>query len=176
MSKDDVPEARVRVAIAPNAIDERAHIEYVRDARAGAISVFVGTTRDTFRGEKVQKLSYECYEPMALRELRAIADELVVKYAGDGDEGNASDGRGGHGIRAIDIAHRVGDVGAGETSVVVAVASAHRKDAQDACAEAMEALKARVPIWKKEIFEGASAEGVWKANGLGAFAASEAAS
>ena len=70
----------------------------------------------------------------------------------------------------------VGDVGAGETSVVVAVASAHRKDAQDACAEAMEALKARVPIWKKEIFEGASAEGVWKANGLGAFAASEAAS
>ena len=126
MSKDDVPEARVRVAIAPNAIDERAHIEYVRDARAGAISVFVGTTRDTFRGEKVQKLSYECYEPMALRELRAIADELVVKYAGDGDEGNALDGRGGHGIRAIDIAHRVGDVGAGETSVVVAVASAHR--------------------------------------------------
>lgn len=100
MSKDDVPEARVRVAIAPNAIDERAHIEYVRDARAGAISVFVGTTRDTFRGEKVQKLSYECYEPMALRELRAIADELVVKYAGDGDEGNALDGRGGHGIRA----------------------------------------------------------------------------
>ena len=154
MSKDDVPEARVRVAIAPNAIDERVHIEYVRDARAGAISVFVGTTRDTFRGEKVQKLSYECYEPMALRELRAIADELVVKYAGDGDEGNALDGRGGHGIRAIDIAHRVGDVGAGETSVVVAVASAHRKDAQDACAEAMEALKARVPIWKKEIFEG----------------------
>ena len=171
MSTRDVPPARVRVAVARDAIDERAAIENVRDARAGAIAVFVGTARDTFRGERVRKLSYECYDAMALRELRAIADEIVAKYAGDGDEGNATDGRGGHGIRAIDIAHRVGDVASGETSVVVAVASAHRKDAQDACAEAMEALKARVPIWKKEILERASDEGTWKANGLGAFAA-----
>ena len=164
------PPPRIRVRIVPDAIDEREMIEYVRDARAGAISVFVGTTRDDFNGRKVLRLSYECYEAMAVETLRAIALEMCAKYAGDGDESNANrvDGRGGRGVVAFDIAHRVGNVAAGETSVVIACAASHRKDACDAVAEAMEGLKARVPIWKKEILEAAEGEeGVWKANATG---------
>lgn len=164
------PPPRIRVRVLAEPIDEREMIEYVRDARAGAISVFVGTTREDFNGRRVIRLSYECYEDMAVETLRAIATEMCAKYAGDGDESNArrEDGRGGRGVVAFDIAHRTGDVAAGETSVVVACAASHRKDACDAVAEAMEELKARVPIWKKEILEAPDGEeGAWKANATG---------
>jgi molybdopterin synthase catalytic subunit len=170
---DDLP--RVRVDITRDVIDERERIDFCRDSAAGAIAVFLGTTRDTYNGARVHNLAYECYEPMATRELRAICDELVEKYRGDGDETSVgSSGRGGRGIRAVDVVHRVGDVGVGETSTCVVVSASHRRDACDAASEAIELLKARVPIWKKESFvEGESGEvgAVWKENGLGAFAA-----
>jgi len=175
MSSSSVPDdsPRVRVEITRDVIDEGERIAFCRDDAAGAIAVFIGTTRDTFNGARVLNLAYECYEPMALRELRAIADELCERYRGDGDESSVgSSGRGGRGIRAVDVVHRVGDVGVGETSTCVVVSASHRRDACDAASEAIELLKARVPIWKKESFvegEGGEVEAVWKEHGLGAF-------
>jgi molybdopterin synthase catalytic subunit len=90
--------------------------------------------RDHHEGRRVSHLEYEAYVPMALKVLEDIVDEAEAKF--------------GH--PAIRVAHRVGRLGIGETSVVVAVAAAHRKEALEACAYVIEALKARVPIWKKE--------------------------
>jgi Molybdopterin converting factor, large subunit len=63
---DDLP--RVRVDITRDVIDERERIDFCRDSAAGAIAVFLGTTRDTYNGARVHNLAYECYEPMATRE------------------------------------------------------------------------------------------------------------
>ena len=167
------PPPRIRVRILTEPIDERESIDFVRSPLAGAISTFIGTARKTYRGVDVLELAYECYEPMALEVLDAVARETCARYAGDGDERRvAVDGRGGMGVVAMDIAHRVGTVGVSETSVVVSCAASHRKDACDAVAEAMELLKARAPIWKKEILDvvdetSGARVGVWKANGLG---------
>lgn len=172
-----IPDPRVAVSITRDAIDETAHLNFCRDDFAGAVSVFVGTTRNTFNGARVLKLSYECYETMALAELRRIAGEMIEKFKGDGDESTVgARGRGGHGVRAVSIEHRLGDVGVGETSVVIVASASHRRDASDATAYGIEALKARVPIWKKETFvveddEGGDREAsVWKENNLGVFA------
>jgi molybdopterin synthase catalytic subunit len=153
-----------------DAIDEKKYIEHCRAGAAGAISVFIGTTRDTFLGEEVSCLEYEAYAPMALKEMRAIADEITAAYGGDGDERATSDGRGGHGVRAIAMVHRLGRVDARETSVCIVVSASHRRDATDATSYAIEELKKRVPIWKKEQFAARERDGVWKANNLGAFA------
>lgn len=177
-----IPDPRISVSITHDAIDESAHLNFCRDDHAGAISVFVGTTRNTFNAHRVLKLSYECYEPMALAELRRIAEEMIEKYKGDGDESSVgAQGRGGHGVRAVSIEHRLGDVGVGETSVVIVASASHRRDASDATAYGIEALKARVPIWKKETFVvggdeggGDREEAVWKENNLGVFAKKEA--
>jgi MoaE-MoaD fusion protein len=105
---------------------------------AGAIATFTGTTRAHSRGRDVIRLEYEAYEGMAEAEMERIAAALREKYA------------------LIDIAihHRVGVVEIGGMSVVIAVSSAHRADALAACAEAIDALKGSVPLWKKEIYVG----------------------
>ena len=105
---------------------------------AGAIATFIGTTRAHSRGRDVVQLEYEAYEGMAEAEMERIAAELVER----------------HDLIAIAIHHRVGVVGIGGTSVVIAVSSAHRASALAACAEAIDILKGTVPLWKKEIYVG----------------------
>ena len=105
---------------------------------AGAIATFTGTTRAYSRGREVVQLEYEAYEGMAEAEMERIAAELQQQYS----------------LIAVAIHHRIGVVGIGETSVVIAVSSAHRADALAACAEAIDTLKATVPLWKKEIYVG----------------------
>ncbi len=105
---------------------------------AGAIATFTGTTRARSRGREVVRLEYEAYEGMAEAEMERIAAELRQRYA----------------LIEVAIHHRVGTVGIGETSVVIAVSSAHRADALSACAEAIDVLKGSVPLWKKEIYVG----------------------
>ena len=168
---DDLP--RVRVDITRDVIDERERIDFCRDSAAGAIAVFLGTTRDTYNGARVRNLAYECYEPMATRgELRATAMNSWKSTEGTGMKCRLDGADGVVEGYAVDVVHRVGDVGVGETSTCVVVSASHRRDACDAASEAIELLKARVPIWKKESFvEGESGKGkvVWKENGLGAF-------
>nr|ACO10937.1 MAP3K12-binding inhibitory protein 1 [Caligus rogercresseyi] len=117
----------------------------------GATSVFYGSTRaDTLKdGACVTKLFYEAYIPMALKELKKICSSMRSEWE--------------H-IGPIRIAHRIGDVLVGEVSVVIAV-SARRRDASIHAMEfAIEELKARVPIWKKEFYSNEESE--WKANML----------
>jgi MoaE-MoaD fusion protein len=105
---------------------------------AGAIATFSGTTRARSRGRTVLRLEYEAYEGMAEQTMAAIARELEERYD----------------LLHIAIHHRIGTVAIGETSVVIAVSAAHRADALAACHDAIDALKQRVPVWKKEFYEG----------------------
>ena len=113
-------------------------VDEVRDDEAGAIATFTGTTRIHSRDRIVTHLDYEAYEGMAERVMAEIADGLRARYE----------------LRAIAIHHRVGLVGIGETSVVIAVSAAHRQAALAACKDAIDELKERVPLWKKEVYEG----------------------
>src|SRR6185503_7465245 len=101
-------------------------------------ATFVGTTRSHSRGRTVTQLEYEAYEGMAEAEMEAIANELNERYE----------------LCKIAVHHRIGRVGIGERSVVIAVSAPHRADALGACKDAIDTLKERVPLWKKEVYEG----------------------
>jgi len=111
-------------------------VDEVRDEQAGAIATFTGTTRVQSRGRTVTHLDYEAYEGMAERVMAEIAEGLQARYE----------------LSAVAIHHRVGRVGIGETSVVIAVSAPHRQDALAACKDAIDELKERVPLWKKEVY------------------------
>jgi MoaE-MoaD fusion protein len=113
-------------------------VDEVRDDRAGAIATFTGTTRVESRGRTVVHLDYEAYEGMAEATMEAIATELRARYR----------------VCEVAIHHRVGRVAIGETSVAIAVSAPHRADALAACRDAIDELKERVPLWKKEVYEG----------------------
>jgi molybdopterin synthase catalytic subunit len=104
---------------------------------AGGIDMFIGTTRNHSKGKKVIRLEYEAYSPMALRMMSEIESEIRKRWN----------------IQKISVVHRIGVVPVMEASVAIAVSAAHRKEAFEACRYAIDELKKRVPIWKKEIFE-----------------------
>ena len=121
--------------------------------QAGALSSFHGTTRDNFNGKTVTRLEYECYVPMAMKELKKLCEMAFEKWS----------------LIKVNISHRIGEVPVSEESVVIWVSSAHRQDGLDAVNFLIDKLKERVPIWKKEWYESTSSEdgdneGVWKTN------------
>jgi len=126
------------IAIESEPIDVAALQAAVADPGAGGAVTFVGTTRRENAGRIVIRLEYEAYEPMALQEMRKIAEEAGRRFR----------------ITRIAIRHRIGVVEIGESSVAIAVSAPHRGDAFDACRFAIDRLKEVVPIWKKEHFEG----------------------
>jgi len=130
------------ILITDKSIDPQEVIESVRDASAGAIDIFIGTTRDLSHEKKVKYLEYEAFTPMAVKQMEHIADEASARWP----------------VKKISIVHRTGRVGIGESSVVIAVSSAHRREAFEACRYIIGSLKRDVPIWKKEYFEDG---GVW---------------
>ena len=109
----------------------------------GAVAVFLGTVRNHSAGRRVLYLDYEAYRGMAEAEMARIEREALDRF----------------GVSAIAVVHRSGRLGIGEVSVGVAVASAHRAQATDACRFVIDELKRTVPIWKREHFEGGGA--VW---------------
>ena len=125
-----------RLSDAPLSLE--AAVDEVRSDEAGAIATFTGTTRVHSRGRTVTHLEYEAYQGMAEDVMAQIADELRGRYE----------------LCDVAIHHRVGGVGIGETSVVIAVSAPHRQDALAACKDAIDALKETVPLWKKEVYEG----------------------
>jgi molybdopterin synthase catalytic subunit/molybdopterin converting factor small subunit len=110
----------------------------VADERAGAVATFTGTVRRRSRSREVTRLEYEAYAEMAEEVMANLAAELARRYE----------------LCSVAIHHRVGTLGIGEASVVVAVSAPHRQDALAACREAIDALKETVPLWKKEVYEG----------------------
>ena len=120
------------------ALSLEAAVSEVAREEAGAIATFVGTTRNESRGRRVRWLDYEAYPEMAEGVMAQIAAQLRERYD----------------VCEVAIHHRVGRVDIGEASVVVAVSAAHRADALAACKDAIDTLKATVPLWKKEVYEG----------------------
>jgi molybdopterin synthase catalytic subunit len=125
-----------KLSDAPLSLDDV--VREVATEEAGAIATFTGTTRARSRGRVVVRLEYEAYEGMAEQTMAEIAEELKQRYQ----------------LLDIAIHHRVGVVDVGGTSVVIAVSAAHRADALAACRDAIDRLKTRVPLWKKEVYEG----------------------
>jgi MoaE-MoaD fusion protein len=117
-------------------IDPTALVRHVRTDSDGAIVSFEGCVRDNSHGRRTLYLEYEAYESMASAKLREIVAEIHTKFA----------------ISRVAIAHRLGRLEIGETSVFIAVSAPHRAAAFDACRFAIDTLKRTVPIWKKEYF------------------------
>jgi len=103
----------------------------------GAIVIFDGIVRNHSRNRQTLYLEYESYEEMALAKLQALASQAAQQFA----------------VRNLAIVHRLGRIEIGESSVLIAVFSAHRAAAFDACRWVIDTLKRTVPIWKKEFFE-----------------------
>ena len=115
-----------------------AVISDVEDERAGAIATFQGTVRRQSRGREVIALEYEAYGGMAEKVMAEIAERVKDRYD----------------VCEVAVAHRVGRCEVGEVSVAIAVSAPHRQDALSACRDVIDELKERVPLWKKELYEG----------------------
>lgn len=127
----------IAVAISSQPLDISACIRQVAGPECGGTDVFIGTVRNKTREKKVIRLEYECYESMALKEMKRIAEEAAGRWK----------------VGNILIHHRTGILQTGDTAVVIAVSAAHREAAFDACRYIIDTLKKTVPIWKKEVFE-----------------------
>jgi len=110
---------------------------FVQDDACGGIALFVGTVRNHTKGKEVKRLDFSAYEPMAIKEMYKIAEQALEKFS----------------ISKIAIHHAIGNLHIGDIPVIIAVSSAHRGAAFDACQFAIDTLKETVPIWKKEHFE-----------------------
>jgi MoaE-MoaD fusion protein len=119
-------------------LDLGAAIAEVEDERAGAIATFQGTVRRQSRGRTVIALEYEAYSGMAEKVMAEIAAGV----------------RGRYDLCEVAITHRTGRCEVGEVSVAIAVSAPHRQDALSACRDVIDELKERVPLWKKELYEG----------------------
>ena len=133
------------IAVVPETIDLARSRRSVDDPACGAVLVFEGVGRASFEGRPVVRLSYEAWPEVAEAEMRTIALEISERWPG----------------ARVSMVHRTGDVDIGEPSVVIVVATPHRAACYEASRHAIDALKARVPVWKKEIYADGNA---WKAN------------
>ena len=118
-------------------IDTARTLANLKRGEDGAALVFEGVVRNQTRGRRTLFLDYEAYEQMALQQMESLAIQALQQFQ----------------IRDVALVHRLGRLEIGETSVLIAVASAHRAAAFDACRWLIDTLKRTVPIWKKEYFE-----------------------
>ncbi len=125
------------VQIVREPIHTERMLSQLKRGEDGAALVFEGIVRTQTRGRKTLYLDYEAYEEMALAQMESLAKEALRQFK----------------IRDVALVHRLGRLEIGETSVLIAVASAHRAAAFDACRWLIDTLKRVVPIWKKEYFE-----------------------
>jgi len=132
-------------ALIDSVIDVQRVSDAVRRDESGAVITFEGVTRNHHDGKGVVHLEYEAYSGMAEAEMAAIGAQVLVQWPG----------------ARVAMVHRVGVVGVGEASVVIAVSAPHRDEAYAASRYAIDELKSKVPVWKKEVYADGS---VWKAN------------
>ena len=118
-------------------IDINEAYENLGSDAAGGLSLFIGTVRNNAQGKQVKQLVFEAYEPMALKEMRRIADLALEKWP----------------LENLVMIHAVGAKAVGEAVVVTGASSAHRDASFEACRFLIDELKKTVPIWKKEYYE-----------------------
>ncbi len=127
---------KIRIArVTDQLLDVAAHAAAVRDGAGGAEVSFCGVVRDHDHGRTVTDLEYSGY-PTAEQVLREVAEEVAADPA----------------VIAIAISHRIGKLSIGDVALVGAVSAAHRKQAFEACARLVDEAKARLPIWKRQVF------------------------
>ncbi len=127
--------------ITDNPLDAAPLVAAVRRDESGAVALFYGVVRNENLGRNVQYLEYDAYPEMAIKKMREVAAEVTAKFP----------------ITGIGVLHRTGRLEIGETSLLVAVSSAHRAAAFEACHHAVDRIKQVVPVWKKEVWEDGSA-------------------
>jgi molybdopterin synthase catalytic subunit len=125
------------IKITEKPIDIQKVLEAATALEAGGLNVFIGTVRNATKNKNVLRLEYESYETMAVAEIKKIVDEAASRWN----------------LLGHAISHRIGTLKPGEIAVVVAVSTPHRKESFEACQFIVDELKAKAPIWKKEIFE-----------------------
>ena len=125
----------VRIQIEDFSQDEEINALRAASKRMGGIGTFLGCARDFSEGREVSEISFDAYGPMALSEMSALRTEAIEKF----------------GLLDARIVHRIGTVKGGDNIVFIAAGAEHRAAAFDACRWLIDELKARVPIWKKEI-------------------------
>ncbi|UHO40568.1 molybdenum cofactor biosynthesis protein MoaE [Chryseobacterium capnotolerans] len=108
-----------------------------QDLSSGGVSTFIGTVRNVTKNKPVSRLEYECYQPMAVKEIKKIIDQAIELF----------------GVRNIVVHHRIGILFPGDAAVIIVVSDGHRDAVFDACRYIIDTIKKTVPIWKKEIFE-----------------------
>lgn len=123
------------MSITREPLNRDALIEAVSHPGVGGIVVFEGVVRDNARGKQVRYLEYDVYPEMAIQQIRAIVAEAQQRWR----------------VERVAVAHRIGRLEIGETSVIVVVATPHRGEAFEACRYIIDTLKTTVPIWKKEV-------------------------
>jgi molybdopterin synthase catalytic subunit len=123
-----------KIAIVRDEIDVRAVRAVVARGGAGAIAVFEGTVRDVNDGRAVTLLEYDAYESMAVAEMARIVEEIEREWPGT----------------VVAARHRIGSLSVGDVAVVCAASAPHRGEAFAACRAAIDRIKERVPIWKRE--------------------------
>ena len=117
-------------------IPAEAVVAAAKQGEDGAVIVFDGIVRNNSRGRKTLYLDYEAYEEMATKQMNELANEAITRF----------------GVRFVAMIHRLGRLQVGDTSVLIIVASAHRRQAYEASRWLIDTLKKTVPIWKKETF------------------------
>lgn len=127
----------IDILLSAEPLDVSHCINLVQSPECGGVDVFIGTVRSQTKGKQVVRLEFEAYERMAVKEMRKIAEQAMNKWP----------------VHKIAVHHRTGVLQIGEVPVVIAVSSAHRDAAFDACRYIIDTLKQTVPIWKKEVFE-----------------------
>lgn len=135
---------KVKLAeISDQPLDVAAHAAAVRTSAAGADVTFCGVVRDHDHGRQVVELEYSSY-PTAGQVLREVAEEIAADEA----------------VIAVAVSHRVGMLAIGDVALVASVTAAHRKQAFDSCQRLVDQAKARLPIWKRQLFDDGTDEWV----------------
>jgi molybdopterin converting factor subunit 1 len=129
-------EGRFQVTREP--LDPQRLVNLVRRDESGAVALFYGVVRNHSQGRRVLYLEYDGYPSMAVRKMRQVAEEVRSRWD----------------ITDMAISHRIGRLEVGDTSLLVAVSAAHRREAFEACHYAVDRIKEMVPVWKKEVWEG----------------------
>jgi MoaE-MoaD fusion protein len=124
--------------VTPEPLDPQRVVEAVSGNDAGAVALFFGVVREQNLGRPVLYLEYDAYPEMAIKVMREIAAEVRAEWP----------------VSGVACQHRTGRLEIGETSLLVAISSPHRREAFEACHAYVDRLKERVPIWKKEVFAG----------------------
>lgn len=129
-------ERDIEIVISSELLSLELSRDFVAIPEAGGVVIFEGLVRNHTKGKEVIRLEFESYEKMAISELRKIVQAADLKFE----------------IHRVSIQHRVGVCEIGDTPVIIAVSSSHRKAAFEACEFIIDQLKQTVPIWKKEFF------------------------